>query len=241
MVNKCVIFIFYLYLICTFLIILKTINIRGVKNIRPMKLLKKSRRNSWWKITTSDFILENCAGWLAGICYCFLIDFCSTLNSTPNVPKKRAAYFWDLCQNFQKAKNRTTRLSLSYLAVKNSLIEHFQFLSIFSFMERFDLPSLAHMSRPPTTDTWWFFPNSFSVNVYFGHIWVSKVKLLIEVTLTAAHFGFYLNFTQLACTVKFKVRPKCAAVQVTFLSHVALGLKTKLFVEKISEWWKSQC
>ena len=50
----------------------------------------------------------------------------------------------------------------------------------------------------------------------------AKVTLLREVTLTAVQLSSILNFTQLTCTEKFKIEPKCAAVKVTSLSEVAL-------------------
>ena len=39
--------------------------------------------------------------------------------------------------------------------------------------------------------------------------------------MTAVHLGSFLNFAQLACTAKFKIEPKCAAVKVTPLTEVA--------------------
>ena len=41
-------------------------------------------------------------------------------------------------------------------------------------------------------------------------------------TLTEAHLGSFMNFSQLSRTAKFKIEPKCPAVKVTFLSKVAL-------------------
>ena len=55
----------------------------------------------------------------------------------------------------------------------------------------------------------------------------TKVKLLREVTLMAQHFFLILNFTQLACTKKFKIEPKCATVKVTSLSEVEIACSFK--------------
>ena len=37
--------------------------------------------------------------------------------------------------------------------------------------------------------------------------------------------GSFLNFAQLACTAKFKIGPKCAAVKVNPLTEVALAVR----------------
>ena len=49
------------------------------------------------------------------------------------------------------------------------------------------------------------------------------------ITLTAAHFGSFLNFAQLACMEKIKTEPKCAAVKVTPLTEVAIDPTLILF------------
>ena len=45
--------------------------------------------------------------------------------------------------------------------------------------------------------------------------------------MTAVHLGSFFNFPQLACTAKFKIEPKCAAVKVTPLTEVVLEKITK--------------
>ena len=45
------------------------------------------------------------------------------------------------------------------------------------------------------------------------------------VTLTAVHFGSFLNFAQLPYTAKLKIETKCAAVKVTPLTEVALVVR----------------
>ena len=45
-----------------------------------------------------------------------------------------------------------------------------------------------------------------------------ELKLLREVTLTAADLGSYFNFTQLASIAKFKIEPKCAAFKFSVRS-----------------------
>ena len=41
-------------------------------------------------------------------------------------------------------------------------------------------------------------------------------------------FGPFLNFSQLPCTTKFKIEPKCAAVKVTLLNEVFLVMQNKI-------------
>ena len=53
-----------------------------------------------------------------------------------------------------------------------------------------------------------------------------KATSVRGVTLTAALLGSFLNFAQLACTAKFNIEPKCAAVKATPQTEAALAAKS---------------
>ena len=91
----------------------------------------------------------------------------------------------------------------------------------------------------PFSALWWQIINPFiPACLYLSkNIGLTKAKLLREVTLTEAHLGSFLNFSQLACKAKFKIEPKCPAVKVTFLSKVALLHLLNDFLYEIE--WKS--
>ena len=72
--------------------------------------------------------------------------------------------------------------------------------------------------------------NAYQMNRQVNSKVTAKAILVRGFTLTASHLVSFLNFAQLACTAKFKIEPKCAAVKVTPLTEAPLqnfGVKTQ--------------
>ena len=69
------------------------------------------------------------------------------------------------------------------------------------------------------------YKNAYQMSRQVNSKVTAKAILVRGFTLTASHLVSFLNFAQLACTAKFNIEPKCAAVKVTPLTEVIKPFK----------------